>query len=312
MHSEISFSVEVAPGNTGVGFADTSIRFASFEKDVRRALFITDSTPIESAESDGVLTITNGKLRFSVSPGYSDAVYSLVYDDDEWLYSRYPTLEPYSWWNPFVGGLKSFLERMGNQLALREKITASFTSKTDTLGNVWTGIRADVTVGLFDDYKGMRLAQYYLTLPGVPVLCHFACLENGTGRYHDAEMFSMLHISGKEGLTDLYAATANREKTAYRLRMGSDEHGIQYDRLVRFSHEGETRRARKLYVFKDSERDQGMSHVECDMNVAYCDINMKGSVPDGGCYTTKPIFCIITGKELCLESLTDLEHISFS
>jgi hypothetical protein len=136
-------------------------------------------------------------------------------------------------------------------------------------------------------------------------------LENGAGRYLDAEMFSMLHLSGKEGIKDLFAATANEEKTMYRLRMGGEEYGTDFDRLAVFSREGDSRRSEKMYVFKDSKRDRGSHSVEWDINGAFCEFTMKNSVPDGGTCTTKPLFCIFTERELSLEALDDLSRIEF-
>jgi len=218
---------------------------------------------------------------------------------------------------------------MHNSLVLREKISACFVSETDLLGNTWTGIRADASIEKFDEYRGMRYSQYYLTLPGVPVVCHFMRLENGTGCYLDAELFSMLFISGKEGLADITAALTTQDKTEYSLRFCGDGHEMNFDRLISFSrdgenqrggdnlcdgdnmHGGENQRQEKLYVFKDSARDRGKSELGYDINIAYCDYNMKSSLPDGSHCTTKPIFCILTEKELTLETLADFSRIEF-
>jgi hypothetical protein len=205
LRHETAFLAPVAPDMAGIGLVDFKLRLSGFEDNSRRALLIPDDTNIVTQEQSGVLTVTNGKLRFSVAPGFSDAVFSLVLDGNEWFYSRYPALEPYAWWNPFVGGLKTYLERLGNNLVLREEITASFDSAADTFGNVWTGIRADVAIEKADEYKGMRYSQYYLTLPGVPVMCHFMKLFSGAGRFLDAELYSMIFLSGKDGISDMSA-----------------------------------------------------------------------------------------------------------
>ena len=272
---------------------------------------VTDGTVIDKSLLGGVLSVKNGSLRFSVAPGFSDAVYSLMSGGNEWLFSRYPSLEPYSWWNPFVGGLKSYLERMNNSLVLREKITASFTDETDSLGNIWTGIRADVFIESNDEYRGMRYSQYYLTIPGVPVMCHYLRLENGTGRFLNADMYSMLFLSGKEGLTDMSAHVAAPDKTSYELRFGKDDFEMRFDKLIALSRGGGEPRAEKLYVYKDYKRDRGKQLIGFDLNIAYCDFNMSGHVADGASHTTKPIFCIITEKELTAESLADFDRIEF-
>jgi len=310
--AENAFSVTAAPDSSGVCLVDYSLKLCGFEKDVRRVLLKTDDTAIGSEELGGVLTVTNGELQFKVSPEFTGAAHSLSYRGNEWFYSRYPALEPFSWWNPFIGGLRSGLDRLGGNLVLREKITASFTSETDKLGNVWSGIRADVSVENADEYKGVRYTQYYLTLPGVPVLCHFMRLINNSGRYFDAEAFSIMFVSGKDGLSDLFAGFSAERDTQYRLQTGAgSEEEHTYDRLIRFSREGSAPRTEKLYVFKDSARDRGKNTYGFDITTASCEFHMKGRVPDGGQYTYKPIICILTEKDLTLEALTDLNRIEF-
>jgi len=308
---EAAFTVPVSPGSAGIGFANFHLRFTGYEKDTSRALLMTDNTPVLTEERDSVLTVSNGRLRFSVDPGFSDAVYSLRYDEHEWFYSKYPAIEPCSWWNDFVGGIKTFLDPMDNKLVLREEMTAAFTTQTDNFGNVWSGIRADVAIEKFDEYKGMRYSLYYMTLPGVPVMCHFTRLENRAGRYLDAKLYSMLFLSGKEGRSDFYATVQGTDKKEYRLRFGSEGYGTRFDRLAAFSREGGSARPERLYVFKDSKRDKGIQAIEYNMNAGFCYFDMLGCVPDGGYHTTRPVFCILTEKDLGLETLGDLARIEF-
>ena len=304
------FNVSVSAGRAGIEFADFSLKLCGYDLNIRRALMISDKTDIKNIEQDGVYTIENGKISFKVSPGYADTVYSLKYGENEWLFSDHLSLEPYSWWNPFIGGLKTNLERMGNSLVLREKITASFASETDSLGNVWSGIRSDIYVENFDEYKGVQYTQFYLTLPGVPVMCHFARMINGTGCYMEAELFTMLMLAGKESLSELCVELAE-DNLKCKIRAGSLDDEKYYDRLIKISNEGENPRPEKMYVYKDSERDNGRQYFGLDDNIVFCDYNMKSNVPDGKHYTTMPIFCILTEKDLAQEDLEDFKRIFF-
>ena len=200
---------------------------------------------------------------------------------------------------------------MPNRIVHREKITACFTSETDTQGNTWSGIRADATINKHDIYKGISYSQYYLTLPGVPVLCHFFKLENGTGNHVETELTSMLFTSGKEWHPNTIVEMTADDKAKYRLRLSGDGLEMGYDRLISFSREKE-RRPEKLYVYKDSIRDRGKSEFGYDINIAYCELSIKGSMPNTRSYTTKPILCILTEKDLTLEALTDFSKIDFN
>jgi hypothetical protein len=200
---------------------------------------------------------------------------------------------------------------MGDSLVLREEITASFVSETDSLGNSWSGIRADVAVEKYDEYKGMRYSNYYLTLPGVPILCHFMKLVNSTGRYMDAEMHSLLFASGEEGLSDLYVKLAAENGNEYILNTSGTDEEMRYDCLATFSRRCGNPRSEKLHVFRDSASDHDRPNFEYDVNTACCYFYMKGSVPDGESHATKPTFCILTEKDLSLEALEDLKRVAF-
>jgi hypothetical protein len=317
LRSENTFNVAVTPGHTGIGFVDFSMQLSGFEFNKKRALMITDRSPsvtdctsIKKNEHDGIFTVENGNLQFKASPGFSDVVYSLKYGENEWLFSNYPSLEPYSWWNPFVGGLKTSLDRFGSSLVLREKITAEFTTEKDTLGNIWSGIRCDVYVEKFDDYKGIRYTQYYLTLPGVPVMCHFVRVENNTGRYLDTELKTFLFLASEERLSEIVAEF--KEGTLEcKIHPGKTEEELKYDRLVKVSACKENPRPEKLYIFKNSTCKKDEQIFECDINIAYCYASENGSTPNGESFTTTPVFCILTEKDLKLEDLEDLKRISF-
>ena len=310
LRAENTFNVSVAPGREGIGLANFSMQLSGFEQDVRRVVFVTDDTGVNTHEQDGVFTVENGNIKFKASPGFSDAVFSLQYGENEWFFSNYPKIEPYSWWNPFIGGLKGHLTRMGGDLVLRENITAAFTSETDTLGNKWSGIRTDVYIEKFDDYRGIDYTQYYLTLPGVPVMCHFTRVNNGSGRFMDTELFSLLALSGSEGLSNITAELKEGDLSC-KVRLGGVEEMLRYDYLVKIAHVADDHRPEKLYVYKDAERDNGRQHFEYDINVAYCDFNAKFNIEDGGSYTTVPIFCILTEKDLTVDDFNDLKRITF-
>jgi len=311
LYPENTFLVNVKPGHAGIEMVDFSHRLSGYEKSIKHVLLIPDSSVIKTEEKDGVFTVENGELCIKTAPSHSDAVYSMQYNNNEWLFTKYPSLDPYAWWNPFVGGIKTQLQRMGNSFVVREKITAAFVSETDNFGNIWSGICSDIDIDKFDEYKGIRISQYYLTLPGVPVLCHFAKIVNRTGRYMDAELYAMAMLAGKDTLLDLYAEMIEGNITC-NVRPGSIDEEFAYDRLVKIVHEGENPRPEKLYIYKDSERDNGKSWIGMDDNIVYCDYNMKKSVPDGESYTTLPIFCILSEKDLTLECLDDLRRIEFN
>jgi len=120
----------------------------------------------------------------------------------------------------------------------------------------------------------------------------------------------MLMLAGKESLSELCVELAE-ENLKCKIRPGSLDDEKYYDRLIKISNEGEHPRPEKLYVYKDSERDNGKQYFGLDDNIVFCDYNMKNYVPDGKHYTTMPIFCILAEKDLVQEDLEDFKRISF-
>jgi hypothetical protein len=296
---------------TGVTTVCTKLRFSEFEKDVKRLLLVPNTKTMLSTEKQGdILTVKNGKLVFSASPTYSDALYSMKYGENEWLYSKYPVHEPYAWWNPYIGGLQTRISDMQYSLILREDITARFVEKTDCMGNVWQGIRTTVSINKFDKHKGMKYSSYFLTLSGLPVMCHFALFENGTGTYRENDLYTGLNFCGKDGLSDYFVECKASDKQTYRRRMGEDT-GQGFDRMVCIKREGENPWNECLYVFRDAKRDLGANELHADVNYAQLSLPTKLYVKDGGRFTTRPVFCLFTDKCLELEMFKDFDRITF-
>jgi len=306
-------SAEVTTSREKAGLSEVafSLNLSGREKEISRAVMITDDTKISCKQADDVFTVTNGKISFSASPKFIDTVHSLKYDDREWLLSGFPELKPLSWYNPFIGGIKTSISRLGNRLTLREKITAEFTTETDVLGNVWTGIRMDVEISKHDEFKGLSYSQYYLTLPGVPVLCHFLKLNNGTGRYLEAEMYAHVFIADKNTRKNTVAEMTGMDGQKHRMRFGGEEDDMSYDRLISIERDGKEARPEKLYVLKDSGRDNGRNGVEYDLDTGATEHEINAKVPDGEVFTTKPVLCLLSEKTLTMESVEDFSRIEF-
>ena len=148
--------------------------------------FPTKSTHVEKIEEvisgKSVLTIDNGKLRFSSSDQYAPSIFSMLYQGKEWLASSFPEVKPFSWWSPWMGGIHTFPEKISFKSILEEKFVSSFTTKTDIHGNSWEGIKVEIEISKNELYKGLIVEQYFLTLPNLPVLWHTVVLQQKTGR----------------------------------------------------------------------------------------------------------------------------------
>lgn len=294
----------------GVYLTELALKFKGWEKTRGYALFSSDkSVPVGMTEKDGVYGVTNGKLCFKAAPDYSDALYSMTYGGAEWLFSLYPDMVPYSWMNPFIGGIQSVLWSMSNNLVVREKKTAEFVTVKDSFGSEWTGIKTTVSVNEFYEHKGIVYEQFYVTQPSLPVLCCFIRLINNTGGYKNIGYNMNAYLSGRENLTDIYARVTTNEKDEYRLRMGEGWHDA--DRLVRISREGSSAREEKLYVYTDARRNNGSIGIGGDVNSCNIYCSAWTNLLKDASHTMRPVFFILTEKELTLDSLADLERVTF-
>ena len=303
------FEPAVKTKTPGIYSAELDFDFQLWKRTHRRALFFADaSAKVDTNESGGVYAAENGKLCYKLSPGYSAAVYSMKYGENEWLFSKYPVYEPYAWWNPFIGGISMNIWQMNANLTLREKITAEFVSVTDNFKTEWTGIKSTVAIDEFADHKGLACEQYYVTLPGLPVLGYFVKFINNTGGYKHIGYDMNAYISGKENLGDIYAHLTN-DNREYDLRLG--DAWSDGDNLVKISYENNSKRGEKLYVYTDNGRNNGGIGVASDINQGSVWTNANTNIASGKTATLRPVFFIFTHKELTAESLGDLDRVIF-
>ena len=306
-----TFDLAINKKDPGIYLAGIDMDFQLWKKNHKRALFVADadkSAKIITDEKDGIYTVTNGKLSYKVSPEYFAAVYSLKYGENEWLYSKYPKHEPYSWWNPFIGGINMNIWQMNANLTVREKMTAEFANVTDNFGTEWTGIKSVVSISEFAEHKGLSYEQYYLTQPGLPVLCYFVKFINNTGGYKHIGYDMNAFITGKENLTDIYAKITN-DNQDYDLRLGDTWNDS--DNFIKVSYEKKSKRGEKLYIYTDNGRNNGGIGVSSDINQGSVWTNGNTYIIDGGSYAMRPVFFILTEKDITADYIGDLDRIVF-
>jgi len=141
-------------------------------------------------------------------------------------------------------------------------------------------------------------------------MCHFAKVENNTGRYLEADLDYFLFLTGEEGLSEI-TAEFKEDNLKCKVHPGKAEEELRYDRFLKVSRNKENPRPEKLFIFKESARDKDEQVFECDINIAFCYSYMKNNTPNGESFTTPPVFCILTEKDLKVEDLEDLKRISF-
>ena len=303
------FTLQLQGKRTELATLRMNLDFDYYKRVYERTVFFSDAakemTPI--VEEDRYI-FDNGRIRFAVGTGYSDALYSLVSQtsdgDQQWLFSRYPKHEPYGWNNPYIGGLHSFLSNIGGSMLIKETVTAEFTQVEDQFGSSWQGIKTTMHITEHPDHKGITLHCHYVTKPGLPVLCQFFTLVNRTGHFREDEISSNVSIDGDnrlEGLTGHYVDSKGRN---YDFVYGEESNVRWADHLIDIR---SNTRKEHFYIYRDDENLQN----EYDNKVLQVNSHVTASTEHGGSYIGKPMFLIMTEEQLDARMLQDLKYVRF-
>ena len=303
---------ELSPsGSTGgIALAQLTLDMAMFKKMYTRALFFPSGGITQWMEGD-VHIVSNGCITFKAAAAYSNALYSLTTGTEdapvEWLESRYPNHEPYAWFNPFIGGIQLQLSGMNPSNAVKEGVTACFAERRDNHGNLWQGICTTMTVTEYEELKGATYETYYLTLPGLPVVCSFFRFINQTGVFKESTETISAFLQVAEDLKDARVECLNNELRYHRQRVGTAFQRANFTNVAKLT----STRAENLYVFHGNKMTPGSSYIVSDNKTLTSYVQHEMGVADGDSYTSRPMFFIVTRRDLPEGALDDLERVVF-
>jgi len=292
-----------------IDLATVRLNTAGYDKTYNKALFFPKGN-ITRSQDGTVYSISNGAIHFKVDPAYGNVCYSLTdAKNQEWLLNKYPNHEPYSWFNPFLGGIRVGPYDMNNVTILKEKITADFAEVCDNFGNLWQGICVTLDVNEFDKFKGAVYKTYYMTLPGLPVLCTFFRFENGTGQYKDNWVVMGAYFNPDDNFKNVFVETMDKNHRAYRVHMGTesfDDINFQNTAVIKSARE------EQLYTFHGNKNNTRLNYFWGNNKIPVTGgTEMQVCAAHGETFTSSPLFLIITDKNLPLDALDDLERVKF-
>ena len=303
--NENSFNVKI--GNN-IEKVTTTFDLVSEKSEVNKMVFKTTGEVTQTQVEDSLI-INNNVIEFKVDGNYSPGVYSLktVDNNKEWLRNQYPNHAPYAWANPFLGGVFTMIGDMSTNMIVDEKITIEFVTKVDNFGNKWKGVVTTTYINKYEDSEGAILKSYFLTLPGVPVLCQYAEYYNGTGMMKTEEIGVYFYFNIDENLKNVLVDVESKQKEKSTLRAGSVYSEKLFDGVAKFYNEEE----KSVYVVGNK---QGLNHFndvvidnKLSCSTSIYDIN----VANNETFTTRPEFVILSEVELDAEMLADFKRIKF-
>lgn len=250
--------------------------------------------------------VDNGIIQFKATPAFFPALHHLTYRGQEWLDTSFPTLQPKLWWNPWSGGLWSGLSGIRPYSLSKEKSTADFARLTDNKGNVWQGIKLTTSIQKNEDYKGLTYHQYFLTLPGTPVLCHVSEINQRTGTYFDQKNWqTAAYFKPGKQIEDNWARIQDKNGGWTKIVAGKAEvENIIHHNLIIGCNE----REEQIQVITNSKNFQ-YTYINKEILEAAAGEDL--SIPTGNTQFTKPIFYLFNHFTIEKSAQQDLKEIRF-
>ncbi|WP_442599739.1 GNAT family N-acetyltransferase [Neobacillus sp. D3-1R] len=258
------------------------------------------------AESDSFQTVSvsNGCITLKAAPDFYPGLYSMDVNGSEWMDHSFPHTTAKSWWNPWVGGMKTIPSDLTTFSLLKEKTTSQFIEKVDQQGNKWSGLSLVTEINEHAGWKGVHFVQYYLMLPGVPVLTSFIeVLQTGGKNLHFENWVTDLFVGG-EDLTNLFIAI-NRNEQTKQYHAGVQEVPIHIDLD---SYLSSTSKGDHFY-FVPSLYSEG-AEVYTNKEAVQV-LSTQPSIPGENSNRTAPFFLVFDKRILTTNLLQKLRKIQF-
>lgn len=281
-----------------IEFKKSRTVFYKSKNDIEKKTFKKDSL--------NVFEIKNNKMTFRASPEFGNSLFSLEYEGNEWLESSFPRAAPKSWWNPWVGGLTIYLSRISQASILNEKQECDFFEKEDTLGNNWKGIRLFTGLKNHEIHKGLGIAQYYMTLPGVPILCAFNEFIQNTGSFFDVDMRTLAFLKPGDDFGNSWFELKDLDGNDIRYLAGKCSYEVESDTKTRF---GNRERKDKMIFFLDNRGAKLYANSNNEVIISKTIQLLR--IPSGESLISKPMFMFFAKHDIEEKSLSDLKNIRF-
>lgn len=137
----------------------------------------------EMKQGKNVWIASNDVIAIEASNEFFPALHSLKVNGKEWLDSTFPSLQPRAWWNPFSGGIRTGFQGINHKSFAKEKTKIAEATLVDQSGLKWTGLKITTFFEENEKYKGLGIEQFYVMLPGVPIVAYATKFYQNTGTF---------------------------------------------------------------------------------------------------------------------------------
>ncbi|MHA6252781.1 GNAT family N-acetyltransferase [Oceanobacillus sp. CAU 1775] len=270
----------------------------------------TDTTILEDVVQEAgldVWKVNNGVIELKTAPDFYPALHSLTYKGQEWLDTSFPNLEPKLWWNPWSGGLSSRLSETRTHSIAKEKTTAGFVKLADNKGNNWNGIKLTTTILENDKLKGFTYHQYFLLLPGAPILCHVSEIEQSTGTFFNGKDWqTTTFFKPAEEISENWLNIQDQSGEWTKVVAGKDENDVE---VARNFIVGSDKQKNHIQVIANTVNAERAAYVNTE--VLMTAISEQLTMASGSSKFTTPNFYLFNNKVIHDLAQHDLQEIRF-
>lgn len=142
------------------------------------------TTVTANTAEDGRLIIDNGYMTLRLAPGFLGALTALELNGINHLLSPWPETRPFSWSNPWFGGVVPYIGDLGSPDLSRESFVGEQIERVGERGWRWFGMRnsCDLT---HRDRRWLRVEIEYLTTEGSNLVAVVTRFINRSGARKD-------------------------------------------------------------------------------------------------------------------------------
>ena len=228
--------------NHGIDIAEINAELEFLKFNRKKVIFPISKGEVKHSVNEDEQIVTNGVLTLKVSDKFGPVLHSMKFHENEWLDSSYPEPSAKSWWKPWLGGIYFIPQNITEKSILKEDYKVEFVKKQDTLGNVWSGLCVSYEFMESEKYKGLKVKQYFLLLPGTPIMFYTAEIFQNTGKY----------LSGSFTETACFLKPSEDLKDSSFLRKSKDCNDLE----VFAGDKSMNRRTQESAIFRSKEREE--------------------------------------------------------
>ncbi len=286
-------------------------KFEEVETSLQKVIFPIgeENVSFEEIELEGmnVMRIDNGIISMESSTSFAPSLYSLKYKGKQWLDSSFPKPCSKGWWKPWIGGICTLPSQLRVKTILEESNSTKFVKKTDNLENEWEGFCISTEIVKNEKFKGLKLDQYFLLLPGVPVMYHTLEILQNTGKFfRDVDFETACFVKPDDDLHNCHFLSKNKEGQEFKVNAGEKLYDVEASSPFSFAGDN---RDELLQIYPASE--ETTSWLLTDTQILTAWVGDKINCENNKRIYISSRFFIFAEQKLDDEMLKDLKNVRF-